>query len=168
MTETADTRAKVFELLKSFSTTMFVTTSTATGRTAARPMHVAHFEEITGMVWFFTSKGAALLGEIEEQPVVLLVFQNEGSAYLSLRGNARIDLDRARVKELWKEPYKVWFPGGAEDPEIALIAVSAADAEYWDNRGLNKLEYLFEAAKAYIKGEKPDVGDAAQHAKTDL
>ena len=55
-----------------------------------------------------------------------------------------------------------------EDPHVALVAVDPIDAEYWDNRGMNKLEYLFESAKAYIKGEKPAVGDIDQHAKTNL
>jgi hypothetical protein len=42
------------------------------------------------------------------------------------------------------------------------------DAEYWDNRGMNKLEYLFEAARAYVKGEKPHVAEVDQHAKAIL
>jgi general stress protein 26 len=71
-------------------------------------------------------------------------------------------------KDLWKAPFKVWFPGGPEDPEVALVAVQLMDAEYWDNRGMNKLDYLFEAAKAYVKGQKPEVPGVDQHAKTAL
>jgi hypothetical protein len=48
------------------------------------------------------------------------------------------------------------------------VGVKPIDAEYWDNRGTNKLEYMFEAAKAYFSGEKPDIGDADKHAKTNL
>jgi general stress protein 26 len=76
--------------------------------------------------------------------------------------------DHALIKELWKEPYKVWFPRGSEDPEITLISVNPVGAEYWDNRGMNKLEYLFEAAKAYVKGKQPDVREVDQHAKASL
>jgi general stress protein 26 len=132
-------------------------------------MHVARVDDEAGDdIWFFTAKGGTLVEEIKEEAVVLLVFQNENAAYLSLRGKARIVQDLARIKELWKEPYKVWFPRGAEDPEIALVAVNPIDAEYWDNRGMNKLEYLFEAAKAYVKGEKPELGGVDQHAKTKM
>ena len=131
-------------------------------------MHVARVEEGAAEIWFFAGQGGTLVGDLQKEAAVLLTFQNDTSAYLSLRGQARIDHDRARVKELWKEPYKVWFPGGPEDPEIALVAVHLLDAEYWDNRGMNKLEYLFEAAKAYVKGDKPALTDMDQHARTSL
>ena len=132
-------------------------------------MHIAEIDEgEAGDIWFFTGKGATLLQEMTAEGTVLLTFQDENSAYLSLRGKARVVQDRKRIKDLWKEMYRVWFPGGAEDPDIALVAINPTDAEYWDNRGVNKLEYMFESAKAYVKGEKPDVSDIDQHAKTNL
>jgi general stress protein 26 len=168
MNEKTDIRARVHDILKSFSTAMFVTMSAA-GRPESRPMHVARVDDQPGSdIWFFTAKGGTLAEEIKETAVVLLVFQNENTAYLSLRGKARIVQDLARIQELWKEPYRVWFPRGPQDPEIALVAVNPIDAEYWDNRGMNKLEYLFEAAKAYVKGEKPEIAGVDQHAKTNL
>jgi general stress protein 26 len=167
MNETVDLRTKVYDILKGFSTAMFVTVSPGAWP-AARPMHVARVEEESGSIWFFTGKAGAIAEDVADEAEVLLVFQNENSAYLSLRGNARIVQDRALIKELWKEPYKIWFPRGSEDPEITLISVNPVDAEYWDNRGMNKLEYLFEAAKAYVKGEKPDVRGVEQHAKASL
>lgn len=159
-----DQKAKVYGIVKDFSTAMFVTKGA--GKPAeSRPMHIAKVEEEDGNVWFFTSKDGRIVEEIGEEPGVLLVFQNEKSAYLSLRGRARVVQDRARVKELWSEAYKVWFPGGVDDPELALLAVDPVSAEYWDNRGTNRMEYLFEAAKAYVKGERPEVKDSDQHAK---
>jgi len=158
----------VHDILKGFSTAMFVTVG-PTGRPEARPMHIAHVDEDeSGDIWFFTGKGATLVEAITAEATVLLAFQNENSAYLSLRGKARLVEDRNHVRAFWKEPYRVWFPGGVEDPDVALVAVNPIDAEYWDNRGLNKLQYMFESAKAYVKGEKPDVSDIDQHAKTNL
>jgi len=167
MSGKTDTRAKVYEILKDFSTAMFVTRD-SDGRPGARPMHVARVDEEAGQVWFLTGESGALIEEIRKEATVLLTFQKDNSAYLSLRGLAQIEHEMARIKELWKEPYKVWFPNGPEDAEIALVAVVLLDAEYWDNRGRNKLEYLFKAATAYVKGDKPAMGDAEQHAKTSL
>ena|SRR5579875_691122 len=168
MTDKKDVRAKVYDILKGFSTAMFVTVNSS-GRPEARPMHVARVDdEESGDIWFFTGKGATLIEEITAQATVLLAFQNENSAFLAIRGKARVVEDRQRINQLWKEPYRVWFPGGAEDPDIALIGINPIDAEYWDNRGTNKLEYLWESAKAYVTGEKPAVGDIDQHAKTNL
>ena len=130
-------------------------------------MQVARVED-SGEIWFFTGRGGTVATEIEEEAVVLLSFQKDNSAYLSVRGKARNVVDRNRISEFWKEPYRVWFPGGPGDPNFDLVAVDPIDAEYWDNRGSNKLEYLFEAAKAYVKGEIPDVEEPDHHAKTSL
>ncbi len=161
-----DPKAKVCEILRSFSSTMLVTKGLGKNP-ESRPMQIAKVED-DGCVWFFTSKNGHTAQEITDEPTVLLVFQNEHSVYLSLRGKARVVEDRERAMELWKEPYKVWFPGGIDDPELALLAVEPVSAEYWDNRGMNKLEYLFASAKAYATGEKPELSDADQHAKVKL
>ncbi len=145
---------------------MFVTLD-SDGLPEARPMQLAHIEDDAGEICFLTGQRGTLADELQKESVALLTFQNDHSAYLSLRGRARIDHDRVRIKELWKEPYKVWFPLGPEDPDIALVSVELIDAEYWDNRGMNKLEYMFKAAKAYVKKETPDV-TADQHAKISL
>jgi general stress protein 26 len=167
MSQKIDQRAKVYDILKGFSTAMFVTFGSG-GSPGARPMHVARVEEDAGEIWFLTDRSGTLVEDLQKGATALLTFQNDNSAYLSMRGWARIEDDRRHVKELWKEPYKVWFPRGPEDPDIALVVVGALDAEYWDNRGMNKLEYLFEAAKAYVKGKKPEVNDVDQHAKAIL
>ena len=33
---------------------------------------------------------------------------------------------------------------------------------------MNKLEYMFQSARAYVKGETPDVSDIDQHGRTKL
>jgi general stress protein 26 len=162
-----ETKKKVYEILKGFSTAMFVTIGSG-GRPEARPMQIARVEDEGGDIYFFTGRGGRLATEIEDAAMVLLAFQNNSSAYLSVRGKARVIKDAARHQFYWKEAYRVWFPGGPSDPTLALVGVAPIDAEYWDNRGSNKLEYLFEAAKAYVTGEKPDVSDSDQHAKTRL
>jgi len=161
-----DTRAKVYEILKSFSTTMLVTCGHGK-RAGSRPMQIAKADE-GGDVWFFTSTDGGVAEEISREPAVLLVFQNERTAYLSLRGRARMVEDRALMQRLWKEPFRVWFPEGPADPDLALLAVEPVSAEYWDNRGRNRLEYLFEAAKAYVTGTRPEVSEPEQHAKVNM
>lgn len=167
MTQKTDEKAKVHEILKGFSTAMFVTLGPG-GRPEARPMHVAEFEDGSDEICFLTGQSGSLAGELQKEAVVLLTFQKDNAAYVSLRGRARIDHDRNRIRELWQEAYKAWFPRGPEDPEIALVRVEPIDAEYWDNRGMNKLEYLFKAAKAYVKKETPEVTNGDLHARVTL
>jgi general stress protein 26 len=163
--ETAE-KQKVYDILKSFSAAMFVTIGPS-GRPESRPMQIAHVDDDAGDLWFFTGNGGTLTQEIETEDTVLLVFQSD-SAYLSLRGKARAIHDKARSRSYWKEPYRVWFPGGPDDPQLALLGVSPIDAEYWDTRGSKGLKYMFEAAKAYMKGEKPEIEEPEQHGKTKL
>jgi general stress protein 26 len=164
---TTEEQSKVHEILKGFSTAMFITKGPS-GRPEARPMHVAKVEDESDDVWFFTSRNGTLAKEIADDPIVLLAFQNGDSAFLSLRGSARMVEDPIRVEQLWKEAYRVWFPGGPDDPNVAVVGVKPIDAEYWDNRGAKKLRYMFEAAKAYAKGETPEVPEPQQHGKTSL
>lgn len=166
MSETIDTKAKVYDILKGFSTAMVVTHG-LDGKHGARPMHVAQLDEKTGQVSFLTGPGR-LVQEIKKESPVLMVFEDENSSYLSVRGEASARSDSGKVKELWHEAYKVWFPKGPEDPSIEVVTVNMADAEYWDNRGLKKLQYVFESATAYFKGEKPVVNDPDQHGKAKL
>lgn len=158
---------KVYDILKEFSTAMFVTLGYG-GQPSAKPMHVAELDESANEMWFLTSQYGTLADDLARGSTALLVFQKDTSAYVSVRGRARIVHDAAKVRELWKEPYKVWFPQGPEDAEIAAVAVDLMEAEYWDSRGMKKLQYLFEAAKAYVQGHKPEAIDADQHAITTL
>jgi general stress protein 26 len=76
-------------------------------------------------------------------------------------------LDRQLIEEMWKEAWKVWFPGGKSDPNIAVLKFTAHEGEFWDNGGIQGLKYVYEAAKAYVSGETPKK-DELQHAKVRL
>ena len=106
--------------------------------------------------------------EIGDNAHVAVVCQQERSAYLSISGAGMIVHEPSRVRQLWREPFRVWFPGGPEDPDLRLLVVEPLVAEYWDNRGTNGLEYMFEAAKAYVSGTRPDVDGGDQHGRVPL
>ena len=126
------------------------------------PMAVAHVED-SGRVWFITSRDSGKAHDLESDSRVQLIFSDDSANYLTVTGTGVLSADRAKINELWKEPFKVWFPAGREDPSIALIAVEPARAEFWDNSGLLKLQYLWEAVHAYASGEKAQVREGEQH-----
>lgn len=77
--------------------------------------------------------------------------------------------DRAKLSRLWKAEWKVWFPGGKDDPNIVLLRVDGTVGEYWDNGGTSGLKYPIEAGKALVTGSRPDVGDDPKvHTKVSL
>jgi hypothetical protein len=65
--------------------------------------------------------------------------------------------------------WKVWFPGGKDDPNLLLLRVDGKEGEYWDNSGLSGVKYVLEAGKALLTGSRPNVvGDPKIHAKVNL
>ena len=128
----------------------------------ARPMEIASVGP-NCQVWFFTDGASVKTEEIRQDQEVLLTFQKDHQKYLTLSGTAHLVHDRAKIRELWHEPFRVWFPGGVEDPSLTLVQIIPTHAEYWDNSGLQGVRYLYEAAKSYITGDKPDIPPGEIH-----
>ncbi len=156
-------RQKVYEMLERFESAMLVTRN-PDGLLDARPMRVADVEP-SGPLWFMTARSSRKVSEIEKDSRVLLVYQDASGQYLSIAGTARIVDDTQRTRRLWKEPYKVWFPKGPDDPDLVLLSVEPEIAEFWDVAGLNRLRYLFDAAKAYVTGDRAAIEDSDKHAR---
>jgi len=145
-----DKHQKFIEMLSGFDTAM-LTTRGSDGQLSSRPMAVAKAEP-DGDLWFVCNEHSGKVIDLEVNPLVAVTMQST-SQYLSMSGRARISTDRSRIDSLWNETWKVWFPAGKNDPSIALIQVIPIRGEFWDNSGLQGLKYLFNAGKAFIKGE---------------
>jgi general stress protein 26 len=154
----------LYDLLKGFDTAMLVTRA-EDGHLHARPMAVAELHADAG-AYFVTSIDSPKVAEIYADADVLLTFQS-ANQYAALYGRANIVRDRALIDRLWKEAWKVWFQRGKDDPAIALLRFDAEHGEFWNNAGMGGVKYVFEAAKAYLKGETPHV-DADQHGRVRL
>ncbi|MEQ1507629.1 MAG: pyridoxamine 5'-phosphate oxidase family protein [Myxococcota bacterium] len=146
------------EVVKSFGTGMLVT-RTSGGALRSRPMGVAEVEP-DGTVWFVTSADTPKTEEIADKSEVNVAFQS-ATTYASLSGRAKLEQDRARIRSLWSEAWRVWFPDGPETSDLVLIGVLPSVGEYWDQRGQKGLRFLWEAAKAYVSGDRID-DDAAE------
>jgi general stress protein 26 len=124
--------------------------------------------EPDGTLWFATGRHSGKVDELTGDSHVAVTMQSS-TKFVSLSGTATEVDDRQRIARLWKVEWKVWFPGGKDDPELVLLRVNGTRGEYWDNSGTSGLKYLIEAGKALVTGTKPDVGDDPKvHAKVDL
>jgi general stress protein 26 len=151
-------REKVWELIKDIKIALMVTTG-GEGHLHGRPM-AAMNKSFEGELWFASRDDTPKLEEIAKSPQVLLAYSEPKSQnYVSVSGSARIVHDTAKVKELWSEGARVWFPQGPEDPSIALICVRVESAEFWDSPSSTWV-YAMGYAKARLTGEPPrDVGE---------
>jgi general stress protein 26 len=159
-----DERKTVYDLLSGYDNVMLVTHGTD-GGLDARPMHVAKLEEDCDL-WFFTSDDGKV-DQLRAEPGAMVVAQDEESSWLSVWGRVEIVRDRAKVDELWQEPYRTYFPDGKDDPTLRLLAFRAERGEYWDQRGTNKVRYAIKALKAYVSGTTPEP-DEGIHGKATL
>lgn len=156
-----DQREHFVEALKKFHTAMLMTHQDG-DRFHARPMALAEVED-SGRLWFFTAADAPKVREIEQDAEVAITAQDGDSLFIALSGRATLIGDREKIAHLWKEPFRAWFPDGPDDPNIELISVRPTSGEYWDNTGLNRYRYLWDAAKAYVSGTTPEVDEPQVH-----
>lgn len=164
MTTSPDTKLR--ELLEEFGVAMLVT-RTADGSLRGRPMALAEVEP-GGTLWFATDRHSGKVDELARDGHVVVTMQSR-TKFVSLSGMAAAVDDRERISRLWEAEWKVWFPGGKDDPNIVLLRVDGSAGEYWDNSGTSGLKYLIEAGKALLTGSRPDVeGDPKVHGKVDL
>jgi general stress protein 26 len=159
-----DTREHLHDLLSGFRSAMLMTRA-SDGKSHVRPMAVAKLgpnEEL----YFATGLASPKVDEISKNPEVTVSFQSS-SEFAALYGTARVVTDRVLIDKLWSEAWKVWFPGGKEDPNLCLLAVAPNSAEYWDNSGVEGFKYLYEGLKAVLQKRTPETDDT-QHAKVRL
>ena len=106
------------------------------------------------------SKSGDPVGDLKADPVVNLVYADPSEdTYVSVSGNAAMIEDAAKKKQLWSKMAEAWFPGGPNDPDLALVQVQIVHASYWDVKE-SKLVQLYEMAKAVVTGKPPvDLGE---------
>ena len=106
-------------------------------------------------LWFFMSRRSESIRELERQAVVNVSHSDPGKdSYVSVSGTARVVDDKNRLKALWSKKAEAWFPGGVDDPDLALVEVQISHAHYWDVTD-NHLVQLYKMAKAAVTGEPP-------------
>ncbi len=137
--------------------TMF-TTIDEEGELQSRPMSTQK-TEFDGDVYFFTYEDTNKTRHIKRNPRVNLAYSApDQQTYISLKGNAEISQDRAKMEELWSPELNAWFPDGLETEGIALIKVGVESGEYWDSHS-SIVSHAIGLVKSAVTGKSPDVGD---------
>lgn len=160
MVETrTDTAAqqKVWDIIRDVEIAMMVTMDDE-GRFRGRPMRAVK-QEFDGVIWFFTKDHTPKVEEVEEDERTLLSYADPHKQnYVSISGHVQVVRDAAKQKELWSEPLRVWFPGGPEAPEVALMKVTVDGAEYWDSPS-STFVHAYGYIKSITTGKPPSAGE---------
>ncbi len=125
----------------------------------SRPMSANGEIDRNGDLWFFTGVSSHKVREVEKSPKVNVSFADpKNQQYVSITGIAELVRDRKKIEQLWKPEFKMWFPEGKDDPEVALLRIRLERAEYWDSPS-SAAAYVFNFVSSLITGKQPDMGE---------
>jgi general stress protein 26 len=142
------------ELVKEFKFAMF-TTSASDGHMHSRPM-ATQIPQPDSPVWFVSSLDTGKIADLERDPRVNLAYFREGDmAWVSVSGKVRLQTDKQRIKELWQEDWKIYFPEGPDQEDLVLLHVTPEHVTYWQNEQ-GRIGFMVMQAKAYLTGTEPE------------
>jgi general stress protein 26 len=153
-----DNLEKLREMVKDIDFCM-MTTVDENGHLHSRPMSVNEQVDPNGDLWFFTSASSHKVSEISRLPKVNVSFADpDNQHYVSVSGTAQLVRDKTKIEELWKPEFKIWFPEGKDDPDVALLKVSLEKAEYWDSPS-STIGYVLNFVSSLVTGKEADRGE---------
>lgn len=127
----------------------------------SRPMYT-NTPEDDGTLWFFTEQDSSKVAELQQDRHVNLGYSSPSdNLYVAISGTSQIVHDRAKIKELWSEGLRGWFPKGSDDPNIALLKVTIDKGEFWDTPSSTLLR-AYAYIKAVTTGERDQPGPDRQ------
>ena len=127
----------------------------------SRPMYT-NVPDDDGTLWLFTEQDSSKVQEVKEDRHINLGYSKpEDNLYVAITGTAQVVSDRAKIKELWSEGLRAWFPNGSDDPNIALLKVTINRGEFWDTPNATLLR-AYAYVKAVITGERDQPGPDRQ------
>ena len=125
---------KVAAIMKNLDFCMMVTKD---GRNTlhSRPMSNNGEVEYDGDSWFFSYRDSNKVKQIENNPMISLIFQTADMTFVDCYGMATITENRTLMEEKWVKGLEMWFPDGIETEGICLIKVSAHRIQFWGKHG---------------------------------
>lgn len=146
---------RVWSLIERIGHCMLVTHDGTGDRLRARPMS-AHPDREEDAIYFLTDIRDCKDDEVEINNAVCLTFaENESHVFVSVSGTANVLDDRRKVHELWSSAAQAFWES-KDDPNIRIVKVRPASAEFWDSPG--GIVTAVKMAAAAISGERPDLG----------
>ena len=156
MTDHAEATQKMWSMMKGIGFAMMTTDDS--GSLRARPM-VAAQDEFDGNLYFFTRASSHKVQEAGAGDPVGVTYADPGKQdYVSLSGHSTVVRDKATIDAHWQESLRTWFPGGKEDPDIAILKVKVEMAEYWDAPN-SKMVHAYGYVKSLVTGTPPSPGE---------
>ncbi len=141
------TLTDISEKMRDIDFTM-LSTRTAGGAIASRPMSTNRQVEFDGDAYYFTCDETRTVADIERDPRVGLAYQAKSGMlgmkpfFISVEGTAELIRDKARFAEHWTKDLDAWFKQGVDTPGLTMIKVHAERLHYWDGYDEGELDLM--------------------------
>lgn len=113
-----------------------MTTVTTDGNTSSRPMSNNREVEYDGTSYFFTELDSRVANDIQTNDHVTLSAQHNkmlgANTYISVSGKGKIITDRSEMEKHWNKDVEIYFEGGLDNPNVAMIEVRAEHIKLWE------------------------------------
>ena len=153
-------RKKVWDLIKNQHSALLITIK-QDGGLDSRPMGCLQ-HEFDGTLWFVTFRASHKIQEISADNQVLISYAKPlEHEYVSISGRAQLLEDKEKLRDLWSEALRVWFPKGLDDPDIIIISVAAEEARYW-TKGASLMAYAWTYVMTRWTGRHPSPDDVGE------
>jgi len=147
---------RAWELIEEIGLCMLVSHDGTGDQLRARPMS-AHARREEDAIYFLSDVRSHKDDEVEINENVCLTFADNGAyKYVSVTGTANVLVDRAMVDQLWSIAARAFWES-KDDPNIRVLRVRPALAEFWDSPG--KIVTGVKMMAAAVTGSAPDLGD---------
>lgn len=149
--------AKLGDLIEGIEVAM-LTTQTGDGSMVSRPLQTLEYDG-SGDLVFFTGADSHKAGELRAHPDVNVAYAHPSKqTYVSVRGRASLERDRASIEKLWSAPMQIYFPQGKEDPNLMVLRIRVHDAMYWESSS-NFIGRAIDLVRAAITNDPSKMGE---------
>ena len=122
------------EFCRKFDQAMLVTHSPK--GLIARPMMIAEID-LLGYFWFSTDVASGKVEEIKSNPEVCITMTGS-LGHATVRGKASVVQDLVKIKDLWSETWRVWFPDGPKEAGGQRYCINSASMKFIPVEDLEK------------------------------
>lgn len=159
MDDKSSDQLKLWDMIKDIKFGMFTHRHTD-GRLRSVPLTTQNRSlDEASTLYFFVSRKSELAQNIDQDMHVNVTYTDPSKdRYVSVSGEALIVEDQPKKDDLFSTMAKAWFPGGATDPDLALLKANMSHAEYWNVKE-SKMVQVAKMVTAAIAGTRPTLGE---------
>ena len=118
-------------------------------------------DEDARIIYFYSDNTSELGNAVLKSSGVVHMCHIDDDYQACVRGVLHPHHDKATIDKFWGPMVEAWYPGGKTDPKMMMLKFEPRDAAVWAS-DKSAIGFMYEVAKANIKGEMPNMGKSKE------